>query len=43
MGDHVDQDRLSLMVSATGPVVVERGLARVGKPGIASTIGVPLG
>lgn len=42
LGDHLNQEQLSLLVSATGPVVVERDLARVGKPGLAATIGIPL-
>ncbi|MBW3557107.1 MAG: hypothetical protein KY454_09270 [Actinobacteria bacterium] len=40
--DHVKREDLALLVRATAPVVVERGLYRVGSPGLALSSGVPL-
>lgn len=40
--DHVKRDDLPILVRASSPVVVERGLYRVGGPGIAVSSGVPL-
>jgi len=40
--DHVKRDDLAVLVRSTVPVVVERGLYRVGTPGIAISAGIPL-
>jgi hypothetical protein len=42
LGDHVKRDDLPLLVTATGPVVVDRDLYRVGILGISTSIGVAL-
>jgi hypothetical protein len=42
LGDHVQRDPLGLVVTATGPIVVERGLYRVGGSGISQSMGIPL-
>ena len=42
LGDHVKRDDLPLLVTATGQVVVERDLYRVGIIGISTSIGVAL-
>lgn len=42
LGDHIKRDDLPLLVTATGPVVVERDLYRVGILGISSSIGIAL-
>ena len=40
--DHVKREDLALVVRSTIPVVVERGLYRIGAPGLALSSGVPL-
>jgi hypothetical protein len=42
LGDHLDRDELTVLVEATEPVVVERGLYQVGDIGISQAIGIPL-
>jgi hypothetical protein len=42
VGDHIVRDDLPLRVAASGPVVAERGLYRVGGDGISQSIGIPL-
>jgi hypothetical protein len=42
LGDHVQRDPLGIVVTASGPVVVERGLYRVGGSGISQSLGIPL-
>lgn len=40
--DHIKRDDLPVLVEATAPVVVERGLYLVGQPGLALSAGIPL-
>jgi len=40
--DHTKRDDLSVLVSATRPIVVERGMYRVGSIGLAVSAGIPL-
>ncbi len=42
IGDHIERGDLALLVTADTPVVVERGLYRVGTRGMANSFGVPL-
>lgn len=42
LGDHVRRDNLAVLVTASNPVVVERGLYRVGTIGLSVTAGIPL-
>ena len=42
LGDHIKRSPLPLLVEATGDVVVERDLYRVGSTGITTIIGIPL-
>ena len=42
LSEHVDRNRLALMVQADGPIVAERGLYRVNGRGISQSIGIPL-
>ncbi len=42
LGDHVQRDPLGLVITATGPVVVERGLYKVGGSGISQSLAIPL-
>ena len=43
LSEHVDEaEVLPLVVDADGPVVVERGLYRVGGRGISQSMGIPL-
>ena len=42
LGDHIKRDDLPLLVTASGPVVVERDLYRVGILGVSTSIGVAL-
>lgn len=42
LGDHIKRDDLPLLVTATGPVVVERDVYRVGILGISTSIGIAL-
>jgi hypothetical protein len=42
VGEHVERGGLPLLVEATGPVVVERGLYRVGGTGASTTMGIPV-
>jgi hypothetical protein len=42
LGDHIDRDDLPVIVTADGPIVVERGLYRIGGGGMAQSIGIPL-
>lgn len=42
LGDHIKRDDLPLLVTATGPVVVERDMYRVGILGLSTSIGIAL-
>jgi hypothetical protein len=42
VGDHIQRSPLPLLVEATGDVVVERDLYRVGAIGITTVVGIPL-
>jgi hypothetical protein len=42
LGDHIERSPLPLLVTATGAVVVERDLYRVGATGITTVVGIPL-
>jgi hypothetical protein len=42
LGDHIVRDDLPLELRASGPIVVERGLYRVGGDGISQSMGIPL-
>jgi hypothetical protein len=41
IGDHSLREDLPLLIRASGPIVVERGLYRVGGDGISQAIGIP--
>ncbi|HEX4869002.1 MAG TPA: DUF5719 family protein [Acidimicrobiales bacterium] len=41
LGDHIDRADLPVVVTASGAVVVERGLYRIGGLGISQSIGIP--
>lgn len=41
LGDHIDRDELSVVVRASGPVVAERGLHRIGGLGLSQALGIP--
>jgi hypothetical protein len=43
LSDHIDRESLPLVVTADGPVVVERGLYRIDGRGISQSMGIPLG
>lgn len=43
LGDHIDRDELALVVSASGPIVAERGLHRIGGLGLSQSLGIPAG
>lgn len=42
IADSIVRPDLPLVIEATRPVVIERVLARVGRPGVSQTIGVPV-
>ena len=42
LGDHLAREDLPVVVTADGPIVVERGLYRIGGLGMALSIGIPL-
>ena len=42
LGDHVQRDELAVVVTATGPIVAERGLYKVGGGGLSQSMGIPL-
>jgi hypothetical protein len=42
LGDKISREDLPLVITADGPMVVERGLYRIGGLGISQSIGVPL-
>jgi hypothetical protein len=42
MSEHVDLEQLPLVITADGPVVVQRGLFRVGGRGISLSMGIPV-
>ena len=42
VGDHLSRPDTPLLVEATGPVVAERSLYRVGDAGLSGTLGIPL-
>ena len=42
LSDHIRREVLPLVVTADGPVVVERGLYRVGGRGVSQSMGIPL-
>jgi len=41
LGDHIDREELSIIVTASGPVVAERGLFRIGGLGLSQSMGIP--
>lgn len=41
LGEHAQRDALPLVITATEPVVVERGLYRTGDRGVSNAIGIP--
>ncbi|MFP5256735.1 MAG: DUF5719 family protein [Acidimicrobiia bacterium] len=41
LGDHIDREDLSVIVTASGPVVAERGLYRIGGLGLSQSLGIP--
>jgi hypothetical protein len=41
LGDHVQRPDLAVMVTATGPIVAERGLYKVGGGGLSQAMGIP--
>lgn len=41
LGDHIDRSDLPVVVTASGAVVVERGLYRIGGLGLSQSIGIP--
>jgi hypothetical protein len=41
LGDHIDREELSLIVSASGPIVAERGLYRIDGLGLSQALGIP--
>jgi hypothetical protein len=43
LGDHIQREDLPVVVTADGPIVVERGLYRIGGGGMAQSIAIPLG
>ena len=42
LSDHVDLETLPLVVTADGPIVVERGLFRIDGRGISLSMGIPV-
>lgn len=42
LGDHIRRDDLAVLVSASQPVVAERGIYRVGTTGISTAVGITL-
>jgi hypothetical protein len=42
VGPHLSRPDLPLVVDGDGPLVVERGLYGVGRPGISLAVGIPL-
>ncbi len=42
LGDKLEREDLSVLVDASGPIVVERGLYRIGGGGISQAMGIPL-
>ena len=42
LGDHIAREDLPVVVTADGPIVVERGLYRIGGGGMSQSIGIPL-
>lgn len=42
LGDHIQREALPLVVEASAPIVVERDLYQVGKPGMSAATGQPL-
>ena len=42
IGDHVRRAPLPLLLRSTGPVVAERALYNVGRPGLSATVGIVL-
>lgn len=43
IGDHLRRDPMPLLVTSTGPVVVERALFTSGRAGVWAGVGIPLG
>lgn len=41
LGDHIDRERLSVVVEASAPIVAERGLYAIGGRGMAISMGIP--
>lgn len=42
LGDHITREVLPVVVAASGPIVAERGLYRIGGGGISQSMGIPL-
>lgn len=42
LGDHVDNPNVPVVVSGDGPIVVERGLYRIGGSGMSQSMAIPL-
>lgn len=42
LGDHIAREVLPIVVTASGPIVAERGLYRIGGGGISQSMGIPL-
>ncbi len=43
LGDHVQREELALVIRASGAIVAERGLYRVGGKGLSQAMAIPLG
>jgi hypothetical protein len=42
LGDKIEREELSVIVTSDGPIVAERGLYRIGGGGISQSMGIPL-
>jgi len=42
LGDHIAREVLPVVITASGPIVAERGLYRIGGGGISQAMGIPL-
>lgn len=42
LGDHVEHENLPVVVTGDGPIVVERGLYRIGGTGMSQSMAIPL-
>ena len=41
LGDHIEREDLPILVTASGPIVAERGLFAVGGRGLSQSMGIP--